>query len=271
MVTVGWNPSTLKLFQSATGKICASCCGSGPMACPSSYTVSFTGISAAPPPVPLPFQTNRGYGGWYGGPYAVTYNGQAYMLAQDHFADQWWPQCWTPYNFYYPISNGTYNLPSLSTEGNCYYGLRTNDINISLGITNNGITTFASVSMSARHSLYSYDPSWGYAVFDGKVEGVAPTWCPVIPNLIVAGDCIRMSAPPFYYGVLSGAMGIGGTVRIFPGAFPGWTVNTGYQVGNIVCHLAEKYTCTQNHYSTIANEPGVGSQWSSYWSVSTVC
>jgi hypothetical protein len=271
MVTVAWNPSTLKLYTGATGKICSSCCGTGPTTCPNTYTISFSGITACTPPVPyLIFTTGRNYG-WhdYPGnppfPDSVVYNGVQYRCLVTHFADQWYPNYWEPYNFNYSIPNGTFTLSSSSDESGCWYASGSGNAIMHAWIRNDGVHTSAQVRMDIKHKLYPSITFTERQAFNGSVYQVASTLCPTMTNDLSSNYCVNWD----YYGALyEGIVGTGGTARMFPGSIGGWIVNTSYAVGNIVVHLAEKYICTVSHGSTIANEPGVGSQWSSYWSVS---
>jgi hypothetical protein len=262
MVTVAWNPSTLKLYTGATGKICASCCGTGPVTCPSTYTVSISGVVSCPTPSGgLPFVV--GYYYRYGN--IVIYNAGYYRCVQANYADQWYSQCWELINFYFGAerTNGTYILTI--NPNTCNYGYEGGDIKINLLSP----LQLGSLSATVHHVLLPSSSAHFFYTFSGVCEDAEPHYCcNTLSNKAGLGypysDCMPIS-------LYSDTIGTGGAAKFWPGSFQGWRVNTGYQVGNIVCHLAEKYTCTQNHYSTIANEPGVGSQWSSYWSVSTVC
>jgi hypothetical protein len=279
MVTVAWNPSTLKLYTGATDKMCASCCGTGTVSCPSTYTISIKGTTPCPAMSPAPFVAVSGLaqvGQW------VSYNGVAYRCISTHQTDQWYPACWAPgLNWSFPSSNVTFVLYKSYADisgTHCAYGYSNDpidpDISVTLVLENNKWILRVSVKHILYPSYYDYpylEGGIGFWGFHG--ESYSDGWCETIHEAFVPIDpgCVRLE-DHYYYSTLAGiCISRGGTAKIFPGSFPGWTVNTGYQVGNIVCHLAEKYTCTQNHYSTIANEPGVGSQWLSYWSVSTVC
>jgi hypothetical protein len=277
MVTVGWNPSTLKLYTGATGKICASCCGTGPVTgCPSTYTISITGTTPCPAMSPAPFTAIQGalsqVGQW------VSYNGVAYRCITTHERSQWYPAYWAPgLNWSFPSSNGTFILNGGGdlSGSYCSYSYPGDPDNIQIVLIKE--YTKWTVRVSVKHVLYPtyYDYPYleggiGFWGFQGESHSDLP--CEIIHETFPTSiGCVRLE-DHYYYSTLAGiCISQGGQAKIFPGSFQGWTVNTGYQVGNIRCHLAEKYTCTQNHYSTIANEPGVGSQWSSYWSVSTVC
>ncbi|WP_397384865.1 hypothetical protein [Prosthecobacter sp.] len=45
----------------------------------------------------------------------------------------------------------------------------------------------------------------------------------------------------------------------------GWVTATNYVVGNVRAHNGIKYTCTDNHTSDAATEPGVGVDWETKW------
>lgn len=61
--------------------------------------------------------------------------------------------------------------------------------------------------------------------------------------------------PPTVYTITNGSA---------PSA-PGWAVGNNYLVNQCVTHPTGIYRCTQDHLSTLDNEPGTGSNWGAYW------
>lgn len=265
MVTVAWNPSTLKLSFGPTGKICWNCCGASPVSCPATYTVSFSGISPCPAPYFIPFVTGKSYA--IGA--CCTYSGQSYINGFRHFADIWYSDCWSPLNLNFPTGNGTYQLTGGAGDANfCQYTLYNDNVRIVLTISFYDTYNIASLSLSVAHPVWEGETNFWKGTFsDGKLSSPA-SMCPELTNDAASVDMPCISSSERFDGIKEGYIGTGGTAKIFPDSFPDWTVNIGYEVGNIVAHLAEKYVCTQAHYSTLANEPGAGVQWSYFWSVS---
>jgi hypothetical protein len=214
----------------------------------------------------------------------VIYDGQAWRCKVDHYAERWYPDRWELWNFNYNVHNGTYILTGGGVDQYCLYTSSNRpyeeEASATVSISNIGGVISATAALTVRHVLY---PSMlvyptirnpYYGVFSGAASGTS--WCPTIPasgisegvQCTFGNHIVDEFSKREYANVLEYHIGHGGTAKLFPGSFPAWKINTGYQVGNIRCHNAEKYECTTSHYSTIANEPGVGSTWVSYWAVS---
>jgi hypothetical protein len=50
-----------------------------------------------------------------------------------------------------------------------------------------------------------------------------------------------------------------------------WSVSTAYVVGNVVLDGDTAYICKSNHTSSLLDEPGVGTNWTTYWDTLTTC
>jgi hypothetical protein len=134
-----------------------------------------------------------------------------------------------------------------------------------------------------RHRLYpsEYSPYGALDpyknVFRGSITYTpsSPVWCEEVNNNSSSVSCIDLLVDggfTYIYNLNgSDVVGHSGKAKFWPGTFEGWEIHTGYQVGKIVAHRAEKYTCTASHYSTLASEPGLGDQWASYWTINTDC
>lgn len=59
--------------------------------------------------------------------------------------------------------------------------------------------------------------------------------------------------------------------QLFPALMPSepWVTGTAYHVDDAVSDTGQSYACKQAHTSASGNEPGVGSSWSTYWTLLT--
>ena len=46
-----------------------------------------------------------------------------------------------------------------------------------------------------------------------------------------------------------------------------WAVSTSYSVDDLVKNNSKRYKCIQNHTSSADDEPGVGANWETYWTL----
>lgn len=275
MCPAAWNPSSIKLYSSATGKICSTCCGTS-ITCPAKYTVSFCDLISCSPPAFGSFVTGTD---WGPGDF-VSYNGSLWHARTTHYASQWFPQYWEAYDPYYNAERMNKTFVLTRSGGDCDYVYDDGVIYIRLRLSEPIYNLFYA---DVRHRLYpsEYSPYGALDpyknVFRGSITYTpsSPVWCEEVNNNSSSVSCIDLLVDggfTYIYNLNgSDVVGHSGKAKFWPGTFEGWEIHTGYQVGKIVAHRAEKYTCTASHYSTLASEPGLGDQWASYWTINTDC
>ncbi len=91
-----------------------------------------------------------------------------------------------------------------------------------------------------------------------KSSGYTQTtgWCDIVNNPLTCS------------GGRSGKLG---TAQFWPLTWPQWVIATAYSSGNRALNNSEIYDCNVAHVSASINEPGVGADWASFWSVGDPC